>query len=1301
MTSLFELLSAEIEQTARWDRSRLRRRLDSLRRNAGDDRKTEESLAGLEAEVRQAAARFAARRDGAPKPSFDDALPVSARRQEIADAVRENPVVVVCGETGSGKSTQLPKICLELGRGIDGMIGHTQPRRIAARSVASRVAMELGSSLGDAVGYQVRFHQAVSDRTCVKVMTDGILLAELPGDPLLDRYDTIIIDEAHERSLNIDFLLGYLKRLLPQRPDLKLIITSATIDADRFAEHFRGETGPAPVIRVTGRTFPVEVLWRPTEPDADGGEPDPIRAAANAVEEAARLGAGDVLVFMPTERDIHETAKLLRGSRLAGESAENPTEILPLYARLSMAEQQRVFEPHAGRRIVIATNVAESSLTVPNVRFVVDPGTARISRYSARSKTQRLPIERISQASADQRLGRCGRTGPGVCLRLFSEDDFTSRDRYTAPEIQRTNLASVILRMKALRLGNVEDFPFLDAPRPEAVRDGYKTLLEIGALDAEQRLTPIGRVLSRMPVDPRIGRMILAGREEGCLSEILIIAAALEIQDPRDRPADRAEEADQCHSRYFVPDSDFLGHLKLWDAFGRMRAEYSRNQVRKACRDRFLSYNRMREWADIHRELLELARESRWTPGRRKDKADAVHRAVLAGLISSTAVRTDKYLYSAVAGGKFNIWPGSACFESRPRWVVAAELVETRRRYLRTCARIQRSWIEAIAPHLLQRFYSNLRWEAGLGGAAADERVLLFDLTLVPRRIVPYGPVDPKAAREIFIEFGLVEGLLWPRPDFLEHNLALQKNLETLREKLRNNEALVDRWTRYAFYERRIPRDVFDNQTLGRWIRTARIHDPHVLCMARSDLLWPGVPEPAEGEYPDQFTCAAGEWPLVYRFEPTAEDDGLTLVAPAEAIGQLDADQLEWLVPGLAVKKIEMLIRSLPKELRRLLVPTAEAARRAMDSIPFGEGRFLPAVAQALTRLAAHEIPVEAFQWEKVPPEFRMNVRAISTDGQMLAQSRDLGDLKKRLGIAVAEVLASAEDSPWVRDGLTAWDFDELPAQIELRRPRATLKAFPALVDQGETVSLRLVESAAVAEFMTRGGLRRLALLACRREIGAQVQWIPRLDTMRVHAAGVGVLVDCEIAELIADRAFLAAGAIPRHRAEFDAWLVAGRERIAVAVQDVVEPAGPLWESFYDARLAIEKATASVYRQAVADIRRQIAGLVFPGFMTATPWEWLSQFPRYFRAIAIRLDRLGAGNRDRDLAQTEELRLRADAMAQRLKDRPDLVRYDPAWIRYRWLLEEYRVSLFAQKLGTAVAVSAVRLDRLWESLPSG
>ena len=1281
------------------DRHRLRKLLRAVELAQAAGKPFDRNLARLQEELDRSTALRASRLTNRPAITFDDALPISARREEIAAAIREHQVVVVCGETGSGKSTQLPKICLELGRGVGGLIGHTQPRRIAARSVAARIAEELGSPLGRDVGFKIRFTDSTGPQTYIKLMTDGILLAESQGDRFLDQYDTIIIDEAHERSLNIDFLLGCIQRLLPKRRDLKLIITSATIDAARFAEHFASAAGPAPVVEVSGRAYPVELRYQPLVGDEEDLEPDVERGVLDAVDELLEAGPGDMLIFMPTEHDIHETAKALRG-RLLKDSSRRPAEIVPLYARLSTAEQNRVFQPHAGRRIVIATNVAESSLTVPGIRYVIDPGTARISRYSARSKMQRLPIEPVSKASADQRMGRCGRVGPGICIRLFSQDDYESRDRYTPPEIQRSNLAAVILQTMVLKLGAIEEFPFLDPPRLEAIRDGYKTLFELGAIDEEQRLTRLGERLGRLPADPRIGRIVLAGHDENCLNEILIIASALEVQDPRERPLEKKGSADESHARFAHEESDFLSYLKLWDFWQKLKADLSRNQLRKACKQNFLSYNRMREWVDVHRQLLQLVEQAGLKPQARQDDYAAIHRALLTGLLSNVAFRAEAHEYTVAGGGKSHLWPGSATFANKPKWLVAAEQVETSRRYLRTVARINPAWIEPLAGHLVNRSYSDSHWLRAAGSAMAFEKVTLFGLTIVPRRRVPYGPIDPDRSRELLIQHGLVEGEIETRGGFLRHNLELLGEVEALETRSRRRDLLLGEEARYEFYDRRVPADVYDTARFERWRRGAERKDPKLLFMSPDDLMR-DESEPVDlEEFPETLVSGELVLPLEYRFDPGSAEDGVTLTVPREALAQLDRQRLGWLVPGLLEQKIVALIKSLPKPIRRNFVPAPDTARKVLPRLRFGEGSFQSAVAQALSELSGEAVPVEAFEQQDLPSHLQINVRVVDAAGEPLAAGRDLGQLHEQLGEEATRGFDDVADPRWQRDGIVAWDFGELPESIELIRGGVTLKAFPTLLDSGETVSLRLLDSADKSQRQMRAGLRRLFSLTCRRELKSQAAWLPEIDKLLLYAATLPDFkhIQQQIADLMADRAFFTSRPWPRNEADFEAAERLGKSRIPAAAQDVAKLLGPLLQTYHAARLALERAAAPNWRAAVADLREQVELLTAPGFLTSTPWAWLAHFPRFFRGMQVRLEKLTSDGllRDRKNQELFQPRWRSYvelAEQHRLQDLLD-VELD----HYRWMLEEYRISLFAQKLGTSLPVSEKRLDEQWSKV---
>jgi ATP-dependent helicase HrpA len=1302
-------LGARIDEALAADRWRLRRQLREIEQARRAGRDCHRRLAQVAERLEASIATRMARRARVPHVRYDDQLPVAARRGEIAQAIREHQVTIVCGDTGSGKSTQLPKICLELGRGLEGLIGHTQPRRIAARSVAARIAEELGSPLGQEVGYKVRFTDVTNPRTYVKVMTDGVLLAESHHDRFLNQYDTIIIDEAHERSLNIDFLLGYLKRLLPSRPDLKLIVTSATIDAERFARHFEPVTGKTPVIMVSGRTWPVEVRYRPPEAEGPGEEPDTERAVLAAVDELAAVGEGDILVFMAVEQDIHAVAKALRGHTIRGGSGRRGAEVLPLYARLSTAEQNRVFQPHTGRRIVIATNVAESSLTVPGIRYVIDTGTARISRYAARSKVERLPIEPISQASADQRKGRCGRLGPGVCIRLYSEEDYQRRERYTSPEILRSDLAAVVLQAKMMRLGELDEFPFLDPPRHEAVRDAYRTLDELGAIDAGERLTELGRKLGSLPVSPRTGRIILAAEAEGCLHEMLIIAAALEIHDPRERPTDQREAADAAHARTTDEQSDFISYLKLWDFYHELKSQLSRGQLRKACRGHFLSYNRLREWAEIHRQLLKVCAQAGLQPGPRRNDHERIHRALLPGFLSSIALRGEQGDYTVAGGQKALLWPGAAAYARRPKWVLAGEVVETSRRYLRTVARINPGWIEPLAGHLVKRIHRDPYWDPTIGSAMVVESVSLFGLPIVRARRVRLAVVDPAHAREMFIERALVRGDYQTRASFLAHNSRLLADLENWQRKLRQAGLVRSEHARFRFYDRRLPAEVVDAATFERWLRGAERQQPGLLCMTRKDLLAKHInADAADGfaadfnddRYPDALSMRHMRLPLDYSFEPGSEHDGLTLTVPKEGFHQLDARRLDWLVPGMLEEKLVAMIKSLPKSLRRGFVPAPDTARKVLGELAFAESSLPTALAQVLTRLGGESIPPEAFRVGRLPDYLRMRIRVVDATGRTIAVGRDLPTVRRQLRADTLPAPAEADDARFNRTGLTDWDFGELPEEVVVRRGGMSLAGYPSLVDRGAGVSLRLAPSPDTAAHETRRGVRRLLVLACGADVAPHLEWWPGWKRLLALGAPLGDEAHWrgQLTELIVERACLADRPLPRDRAAYDELLSVGRERIGLAAQDALPLASLLCEATLQTRDALAKLSNPRLSYAAGDIEQQLAHLAPPDFLTSTPWQWLQCYPRYFRAIQLRIERLLTGGSARDRQLFEEIDPRWHAYLALARQEQDEGHFRPALARYRWLLEELRVSLFAQQLGTVESVSAKRLDQEWEKL---
>ncbi|MGP1310560.1 MAG: ATP-dependent RNA helicase HrpA, partial [Phycisphaerales bacterium] len=1065
--------------------------------------------------VEQAAARsrsvLARRTEARPQRiAYPAELPVVERRDEIVEAIRTNQVVVLCGETGSGKTTQLPKLCLDAGLGVERMIGHTQPRRLAARTVAARIAEELGSRLGSVVGYKIRFTDESRDDTLIKLMTDGVLLAETQGDPNLDRYDCIIIDEAHERSLNIDFLLGYLRQLLPRRPDLKLIITSATIDPERFATRFANERGePAPIINVSGRTYPVETRYRApdagdvADADAQGfSELDLQDEILWAVEELAHEGPGDILVFLSGEREIRETADTLRDRYV---NRHPQTEVLPLYARLSAQEQQRVFQTHGHRRIVLATNVAETSLTVPGIRYVVDPGFARISRYSPRTRVQRLPIEKVSQASANQRAGRCGRVAPGVCIRLYSGEDYLARPVFTDPEIRRTDLASVILTMKSLRLGEPSTFPFVDPPEGRFVREGEATLRELHALDEAGALTPTGAKLARLPVHPRVGRMLVAGDEYGCLDEALVIASFLSAQDPRERPRDRQADADAAHAKFADQESDFGAILKLWKHWRHLSETLSKNQLRKACRESMLSFLRMREWQDVHRQIKDLAHELGLRINEKAADAPSVHTALLTGLLTNVGRKSDDgFEYVGSGGNRFAIHPGSGLYQNRPKWVVAGELVRTTRLYARTAARVQPEWIERAGEHLLVRQHSDPYWDAERAKVFAFEKVSLFGLVLVERRRVDFGAIDPRNAREIFIHHALVEGEFATDAKFFRHNARLIEDIRDSESRLRRRDLLADTSARFAFFDTRVPAHVCSGEKFESWRRQAERENPRLLFMTRADLLSRVGAEALGALYPDHLAIGDERFALEYLFEPGDDADGVTAVVPIDTLHHLGAEPFDWLVPGMVEELLAELLRTLPKGVRKSIGPTPDAAAAIIGLLRYREGSVTEQAAAALREVRGAPVDPGQFDLVAVPKHLRMRYRVVDGNGRPLDADRDLHALQRRLRAQARERLDSIADASWSRDGVTKWDFDAIPPSVIVDRGGSKVTGYPAILDKDGAAALRLLESPEAAREATRYGLRRLFALAIRRDFKIRARDIPDFSRLATLYAPLG-----------------------------------------------------------------------------------------------------------------------------------------------------------------------------------------------------
>ncbi|MET7316728.1 ATP-dependent RNA helicase HrpA [Streptomyces thermoviolaceus] len=1305
-------LASRLAELSLRDAHRLGRRLDGARRIRKPEARAA-VLAEIEGEIDKAEARIAARRARVPKVRYPEQLPVSQKKDEIAQAIRDHQVVVIAGETGSGKTTQIPKICLELGRGVRGMIGHTQPRRIAARTVAERVAEELETPLGDAVGWKVRFTDQVDPQaTFIKLMTDGILLAEIQNDRELRAYDTIIIDEAHERSLNIDFLLGYLAQLLPRRPDLKVVITSATIDPERFSRHF----GDAPIIEVSGRTYPVEVRYRPLlEEDSEDADRDQITAIIDAVEELMAEGPGDILVFLSGEREIRDTADALNKKQYRF------TEVLPLYARLSHAEQHRVFQPHTGRRIVLATNVAETSLTVPGIKYVIDPGFARISRYSHRTKVQRLPIEPISQASANQRKGRCGRTSDGICIRLYSEEDFLSRPEFTDAEILRTNLASVILQMTAAGLGDIEKFPFIDPPDHRNIRDGVQLLQELGALDPTQkdprkRLTPIGRKLAQLPVDPRLARMVLEADKNGCAREVMVIAAALSIQDPRERPADKQAQADQLHARFKDETSDFLAFLNLWRYLREQQKERGSSSFRRMCKQEFLNFLRIREWQDIYTQLRTVAKQMGIHLNEQDAPADRIHISLLAGLLSHIGMKDvreskdsgpgarrdgGRNEYLGARNAKFAIFPGSALFKKPPRFVMAAELVETSRLWARVNARIEPEWVEPLAGHLVKRTYSEPHWEKDQAAVMAYEKVTLYGVPIVARRKVNYGRIDPEVSRELFIRHALVEGDWRTHHKFFADNRRLLSEVEELEHRARRRDIVVDDETLFDFYDQRVPAHVVSGAHFDSWWKRKRQEQPDFLDFEREMLVRESAQEVTKADYPDTWRQGDLKFRVTYQFEPGADADGVTVHIPLQVLNQVTGEGFDWQIPGLREELVTELIRSLPKPIRRNYVPAPNYAKAFLEKAQVSSEPLTVAMARELKRMVGVPFEPEDFDWSKVPDHLKITFRVVDERRRKLAEDKDLEALKLRLKPKARKALsraaaASAERAGGVsleRSGLTDWTIGTLPRVFETRRAGQPVKAYPALVDDGDTVSVRLFDTEAEqAEAMWRGTRRLLlrnipvnpAKFASDRLTNQQKLAL----SANPHGSMQALFDDCATAaadRLIADHG----GPVwdeESYRKLFDtvrAEIVDLTVRTVGQVQQVLAA----WQAC-ERRLKGVRSPALLAN--LADVRQQLDALVKPGFVTEAGIRRLPDLMRYLVAADRRLQQMPV-NVQRDTTRMQKVHEMQDEYAWLLEQLPQ-GRPVPERVReIRWMIEELRVSYFAHALGTAYPVSDKRI----------
>ena len=1228
-----------------------------------------------------------------PKPEFDPALPVVGRREEIRAAIEAHQVVIICGETGSGKTTQIPKILLEMQRGVKGWIGHTQPRRIAARSVAKRIAQELKTELGGAVGYKVRFLDKVKRESYVKLMTDGILLAETQGDPSLSAYDTIIIDEAHERSLNIDFLLGYLRNLLPRRADLKLIITSATIDAEKFSKHFND----APVIEVSGRLYPVEVRYRPVEGDAEDTTRDEEESAlVDAVAELCTAGPGDVLVFLPGEREIREIAAIL--GRDTKSWSRSPVELLPLFSRLSAAEQDRVFRPSGNaRRIVLATNVAETSLTVPGIRYVVDTGYARMKRYSYRNKVEQLRVEKVSQASAKQRSGRCGRVADGICIRLYDEDDFKGRSEFTDPEVLRSSLAAVILRAKGLNLGDPAEFPFVDPPQPKAIADGYALLHELGAVGDDNELTDIGRELARLPLDPRIARMLFAAQKERCLEQVLVIAAALSVQDPRDRPMDKQSAADQAQAKFDDPRSDFLAYLKLWKFFGEaLDQKLTNNRLAALCQQNFLSIARMREWREVHTQLRAQVEELGWKPSSvdpvKPEGFRAIHRALLTGLLGNIGMKADEdSAYTGARGIKF--WPHPGSGTKKPgRWIMASELTETTRLYARCIAAIEPLWLEELGAHLLKKSRDNPHWEKARAQVVAVERGTLYGLPVYVNRRVHYGPMDPVVSRETFIRQALVEGEFDTRAPFFAHNQRLIHEIERLEHKSRRPDILVDDELIHAFYDSRVPAGIeagiHNGVDFEKWRKEAERDNPKLLYLSREDLMRHEAAGITTGNFPPTLRLGANEFKLEYHFEPGSARDGVTMTVPVALLNQVSAARCDWLVPGLVKEKVHTLAKSIPQRLRHKLGALAEFAEGFVADVQPSDVSLATALSRHIRLELNLDMPLDAFRPDSAPPHLSMNYLVVDEHGRQLAIGRNLAELKNALRDEVEAVL---QDQAPIPEGekFTGWTFGDLEEMMELGSGGHTLVGYPALVDAGEAVTLQVFDSPEKARDIHRGGVRRLLSIAFKERIRD-------LEKTLSRDPALGPLKEDVISAAL-DRTFLAES-LPIMAKDFAGRVSEGRNRFSLIAQEIMRLATAVLAEQRDLQKRLVTA-AKGFPIPAEDVKQQIARLLVPHFVAQTPYERLQHFPRYLKAAGLRLDKLRS-DPSRDARLTSEFAPLYSAWQRESASRAKQGRMTEEIEQFRWLLEELRVSLFAQELRTPVPVSVKRLAKLWQGLRS-
>ena len=1272
-------------------------RLKKLRLRHKQNKNIDDALQRLHKDIEKSKAQRVLRKDNLPTITYPEDLPISQKRQVIADAITANQVTIIAGETGSGKTTQIPKICLELGRGIEGSIGHTQPRRIAARSVATRIAEELKSPLGKDVGYKIRFSDHTQANTYIKLMTDGILLAEIQHDPRLLKYDTIIIDEAHERSLNIDFLLGYIKNILPKRPDLKVIITSATINTETFSKFFHD----APVIEVSGRSFPVDIEYLP--PSNEDDDKSLENTIIHAVDEAAEYEPlGDILIFLPGEREIRDISHALN------QHAMRNTEVLPLFSRLSPAEQDKIFKGHKGRRIVLATNVAETSLTVPGIRFVIDSGLARISRYSPKSKVQQLPIEPISQASANQRAGRCGRVAAGICFRLYSEENFNNRPEHTDPEILRTNLANVILQMVNLGLGDIHKFDFMQPPEKRSIQDGYKLLEELQAIDKNMAVTKQGKQLTRLPVDPRFGRMLLQADKERSLHEVLIIVAALSVQDPKIRPADKQQKADEKHRSFTDKTSEFLSWLKLWQWYQEQRKHLSKSQLRKTCTAHFLSYLRMREWADLHGQLLGILRELKLTPNQEEAKPDEIHRAMLSGLLSQVIKKREETKkgeapFIGARGLQVHLFPGSPVSKKPARWLMAGSLVETSRLFARSLAPIKPEWLEALAPHLLKRTYSEPHWSKKRAQVCAYETVTLYGLIIISRRIVHFGAIDPIISRELFIRHALVHHEFHSFGKWFKHNTKLLAEIEKMEAMHRRRDFMSDEQTRFDFFDALIPEHIYSGKLFEQWRKKAEKDKPRLLYLSKEILLEDATNTVNNQQFPTQLETNGLKLKLQYHFDPNHHADGITVQVPIMALGQLKAEPFEWLVPGMLEEKITTLIKALPKSLRKNFVPAPQFAAACAANLSFAQGSLLLALSRELQRMTGIYIPTQDWQIDKLPAHLCMKFEIHDPNNKIITTGHQLGLLQKQYAhLARVDTTQQKHTTVKLQQHITRWDFGELPEVVTHQKQGMHIAQFPALVDKQTSVSINLLESEDAAVKATRQGIKRLLMLSLHQQVDMLRKNMPKQKELALYYVSLGKaegLRESIISQTFEQVFFSDLEPLPRNAKAFQMLLDKGRAKLVKQGANIAEQVCQTLQNYAELQHKLGNVKAAALAPVVQDIQQQMQHMIYPDFVQHTPSQWLPHMPRFIQAALLRLEKAGQ-QLAQDSANTKVLHQFWLQYEQQLEQCEKHNENTTQLIEFRWLLEELRVSLFAQSLKTSVPISMKRVEKHWSFILS-